>query len=129
MLYILWSLAPPARGQAWAPRVGAPSPGLWTTRDFPAPRNIYYHELSQRSPSWHQSLAPPNILQAPVLDASDKTTSKTGAQLHPSADRWPKVLLSSQTLQNTLPDVALQIKGTRLSSIHESTDTSIFHLV
>ena len=34
---------------------------------------------------------------APVLEASCQTTSKTGTQPHPSADRLPKFLLSSQT--------------------------------
>ena len=36
--------------QAWASKVGEPSPGHWTTRDLPAPRNINWWELSQRSP-------------------------------------------------------------------------------
>ena len=31
------------------------------------PGNVDWCELSQRSPFWHQDLAPPNSLQAPVL--------------------------------------------------------------
>ena len=32
------------------------------------PGNVHWYELFQRSPFWHQNLAPPNSLQAPVLD-------------------------------------------------------------
>ena len=33
-----------------------------------APGNINWHVLSWKSPFWHQHLAPPNSLQAPVLE-------------------------------------------------------------
>ena len=104
--------------------VGALSLGHWTAREFQAPGNINWQELSQRSQSRHQDLAPPNCLQNPVLDASCQTTSKTGTQPHPSSDRLPKVILSSQTPPNTQHDMALPIRGTRLSSTHQSTSTS-----
>ena len=106
--------------------MGAPSPGLWTAREFLAPGNTNQQQLSRKSPSQLQDLYPPNCLQAPVLDASCQTTSKTGTQTHPSADR-PKVILSSQTHQNTPPDVALPIRRTRSSSIHQSTGASPSH--
>ena len=96
----------------------------WTTKELPAPRNINQRELCQRSPSQLQDPGPPNCLQAPVLDASFQTTSKTGTQSHPSADRLPKDILSSQTPQNTPPDAVLPIRGTRLSSTHQNTATS-----
>ena len=101
----LWALSSLAR--AWASRVGAPNPGCWTAREFLGPGNINWCVLSQRYPSRHQDLAPPNCLQAPVLDTSCRTTSKTGTQPHPSADMLPKAILSSQTPQNTPPDTAL----------------------
>ena len=54
-----------------------------TTRELQAPRNIYQCELSQRSSSQHQEPDRSNGLQAPVLDGSGQTTSKTGTH-HPS---------------------------------------------
>ena len=41
-----------------------------------------------------------------MLDASCQTTSKTGTQPHSLEDRLPKVILSSQTPQNTSLDAA-----------------------
>ena len=46
---------------------------------------------------------------------------KTGTESQPSADRLPKVVLTSQTPQNTPPDTALPIRGKRLSSTHQRT--------
>ena len=113
-----------ATGQASASEVGELSPGHWTARELLAPGNTNQQELSQRSPSQHQDPAPPNGQQAPVLDASCQTTSKTGTQPHPLADSLPKVILTSQTPQNTPPDVALPIRGTRSSSTHQNSGTS-----
>ena len=127
MLRTLQALGSLARGWTWASGVGAPSPGCWTTREFLSPGNINWCELSWRYPSPHQDLAPPNCLQAPVPETSCQTTSKKGTQPHPSADRIPKVILRSQTPQNTPPDVALPIRGKRLSSTHQSTGTSPSH--
>ena len=60
----------PARGWVLAYRVEVVSPGFWTSREFPGPGNINWCGISQRSPSQHQDLAPPNSLQATVEDAS-----------------------------------------------------------
>ena len=46
-------LGAPAGCQAWASEVGEPRSGHWSTRDLPAPRNIIWQKLSQRSPSQH----------------------------------------------------------------------------
>ena len=54
-------------------------------------------------PSLHQDPAPPNCLQPPGLDTSHQTTSKTEPQPHPSVDRLPKVVLSSQTPKTHQP--------------------------
>ena len=78
-------------------------------------------------PSLHQDLAPPNCQQAPVLDTTCQTTSKTGTHPHPSTDRLPKVVLSSQTLQNTLFDTALPIRVKRFSSTNQRTGASPSH--
>ena len=106
---------------------GAPSPGHWTAREFLAPGNITQHAHSWRSPCQHQDPTPHNCLQAPAQDTSCQTTSKTGTQPQPSADRLPKVVLSSQTLQNTPLDTALPFRGKRLSSTHQSAGTSPSH--
>ena len=74
------------------------------------PQGILIGLSSARSPSRHQDPAPPNCLQAPVLNASGQTMSKTETQPHLPADRLSKVVLSSQTPQNTPPDVALSIR-------------------
>ena len=62
-----------------------------------------------------------------MLDASCQTTGKTGTQPHPLAVRLPKVILSSQTPQNTPPGAALPIRGTRYSPTHQNTGTSRPH--
>ena len=123
----LWALGSPVRGEAWASGVGAQSPGHWTAREFLGLGNINQRVRSWRYPYQHQDLAPHNWLQAPVLDTSCQTTSKTGTQPRPSADRLPKVVLSSQTPQNTPPDAALPCREERLSSTHQSTGTSPSH--
>ena len=104
--------------------MGEPSPGRWTTRELLKPGNINWQELSKRSPSQHQNPAPPNSQQAPVLDASCQTTSKTGTQNRPLAHRLSKVILSSQTPQNLPLDVALSKRGTRSSSTQQNAGTS-----
>ena len=58
------------------------------------------------------------------LTPNNKQDSNTN---HPSAHRLPKVILSSQTHQNTPPDTALLIRGKRLSSIHQNAGTSPSH--
>ena len=68
-----------------------------------------------------------NCLQASVLNAPSQTTNKTGTKTHPSADGLPQVALSPQTPQNTPPDVALPIRGTRSSSTHQNIGTSPSH--
>lgn len=62
-------------------------------------------------PSQHQDLASPKCLQAAVLNTSYKSTSKMGTQSQPSANMLLQVVLSSQTAQNTPPDVALLSEG------------------
>ena len=107
--------------------MGEPSSGHWSTRDLLAPRNINRRELSQRSPSQCLHSAPLNDQQAPVLDILCETTSKTGTQPHPLAERLPKIILSSQTPQNTPPDTVLPTRKTRSSLIHQNTGTSPLH--
>ena len=62
-------------------------------------------KTSQRSPSQHQGPASRNHQQATLLGTLCQTTSKTGTQPHPLAERLPKIIISSQTPQNTAPDV------------------------
>ena len=80
----LQDLGSQAGGQAWAPVVGVPSPNCRTNREPQAQGSINQSETYWRASSWHQDLALPNCLQAPVLDISGQTTSKTGIQPHPS---------------------------------------------
>ena len=120
-------LGAPAWCQVWASEVGEPSLGHWTTRDLLTPHNTNQREFSQRSLSQRQDPALPNGQQVPVLDAPCQTTSKTGTQPYPLAERLPKIILSSQTHQNTPPDMALPSKKTRSSPIHQDTGTSPLH--
>ena len=107
--------------------VGEPSSGHWSTRDLPAPRNIKRWKLSKRSPSQRYDPAPLNIQQATVLDTLCQTISKTGAQPHPLAEKLPKIIIRSQTPQNTPPDAVLPTRNTRSSLILQNIGTSTLH--
>ena len=52
-----------------------------------------------------------------MLDTPYQTTSKTGKQPHPLSERLPKIIISSQTPQNTPPDTVLPTRKTRSSLI------------
>ena len=80
-------------------------------------------KISQRS-SQRQDPAPLNDQQATVLDTLCQTTRKTGTQPHPLVDRLPKIIIRSQTPQNTPPDMDLPTIKTRSSLIHQNTGTS-----
>lgn len=90
----------------------------WTTKEFPEPRNVNQLVLSWRYPSQHQDLAPHNCPQAPVLETSCQPRSKTETQPHSLAERLPKIVLSSQTPQNTWSGPAHQRE--KLSFTHQS---------
>ena len=113
--------------QAWASEVGEPSSAHWTTRVLPAQRNINWREYSQRSLSQSENPAPFNDQQVPGLNISCQTTIKIGIQPHRLAESLPKIIKSSQTTQNTLPDVVLPAGKTRTSLIHQNTGTSPLH--
>ena len=80
-------------------------------------------QVSQRSSSQCQDPAPLNDQQDTVLDTSCQTTGKTGTQPHPLAERLPKIIIRSQTPQNTPQDVDLPPRKTRSSLIHQNTGT------
>ena len=84
-------------------------------------------KISQRSPSQHQDPASLNDQQTTVLNTLCQTTSKTGSQPHPLAERLPKIIITSQAPQNTPPDVDLPTRKTRSSLIHQNTGTSALH--
>ena len=84
-------------------------------------------KISQRSPSQCQDPAPLNGQQATVLDTLCQTTSKTGTQPHPLAERLPKIIIRPRTTQNTPPDVDLSTRKTRCSLIHQNTGSSPLH--
>ena len=121
------ALGAPARHQGCASEVGEPSSGHWSTRDLPAPCSIKQQKLSQRSPSQRQDPAPLRDQQATVLDTLCQTTSKTGTQPHPLEERLPKIILSTQTPQNTTPDLDRPTRKTRSSLILQNTGTSPLH--
>ena len=52
-----------------------------------------------------------------------QTTSKTGTQPHPLAERLPKIIIRSQTPQNTPPDAVLPTRNTRSNLIHQNTES------
>ena len=91
------------------------------------PHVISNGEKSQISPSQRQDPAPLNEKQATVLDTLCQTTSKTGTQPHPLAERLSKLIIRSQTPQNTPPDVHLPTRKTGSNLIHQNTDTSPLH--
>ena len=86
------------------------------TLDHQRPPGPKQYQLARALPEISISTlnrAPPNGQQAPVLEAPCQTTSNTGIQHHPLAERLPKVILSSQTPENTPPDAALPTRRTR----------------
>ena len=84
-------------------------------------------KISQRSPSQHQDPASLNDQQATMLDTLCQTTSKTGTQPHPLAERLPKIIIRPQTPQNTPSNVDVPTRKTRSSLIHQNTGTSPLH--
>ena len=93
------------------PGVG-PEPLRWESQvqDTGLPGTSQPHVISnsESSPPQYKDPPPLNGQQAPVLDAPCQTANKTGTQTHSLAERLPKVIPSSQTLQNTPPDAAQQ---------------------
>ena len=75
----------------------------------------------------HQDPASLNDQQATVLDTLCQTTTKTGTQPHPLAERLPKIIIKPQTPQNTPPDVDVPSRKTRSSLIHQNPGTSPLH--
>ena len=59
-----------------------------------------------------------------MLDTLCQTVSKTGTQPHLLTERLPKIIIRSQTPQNTPPAAALPTRRTRSSLIHQNTGTS-----
>ena len=112
--------------QAGASEVGELSSGHWS-RGLPAPCNIKWRKLSQRSPSQREDLARLNDQQATVVDNLCQTTSKTGKQPDSLAESQPKIIISSQTPQNTPPDAVLPTRKTRSSLMHQNKGTSPLH--
>ena len=83
-----------------------------------SPRGPYFdtktklHPIAYRLQSWK---------------VSGQTTSMIETHPHPTAGRLPKVILSSQLLQNIHLDTALPTRGTRPSSTHQREGTSPSH--
>ena len=84
-------------------------------------------EISERSLSQHQDPASLNNQQATVQDTLCQTTSKTGTQTHPLAQKLPTIIIRPQTPQNTPPDVDLPTRKTISNFIHQNTGTSPLH--
>ena len=104
----------------------------WEIRvqDIGPPETSQLHiisKISQRSPSQCQNPAQFNDQKAAVLDTLCQTNSKTGTQGHPLAERLPKIIIRSQTPQNTPSEADLPTRKTRYSLIHQKTGTSHLH--
>ena len=98
-------------------------------QDIGSPETSQLHvisndKISQRSPFQRQDPAALNDQQATVLDTLCQTISKTGTQTHPLAERLSKIIIRSQTPQNTPLDVDLPTRKTRSRLIHQNTGTS-----
>ena len=115
-----------ARSKCCASEVGEPTSGHWSTRELPAPHNIKWRksprDLHLNTSTQLQSTTSKLTI---VLDTLCQTTSKTGTQTHPLAERLPKIIVSSKTPQNTPP--FLPTRKTRSSLIHQNTGTSPLH--
>ena len=114
------ALGAPARHQGCASEVGEPASGHWSTRDLPAPRNTKRwkspRDLHLNTKTQHHTTT--SKLQCWT---HCQTTSKTGTQPHPLAERLPKIMIRPQTRQNTPPDADLPTRKTRSSLIHQNT--------
>ena len=111
-----------------------PEPQRWKSRvqDIGSPETSWPHiiSVSKTSPRDIRLNVKTQLhsnQQAPVLDTPCQTTSKTGIQPHPLAERLPKIIISPQTPQNTPPDSVLPTRKTRSSLIHQNTGTRPLH--
>ena len=88
------------------------------------------YQITKALPQISISTLRPSSNQWPASYSADtlcQTTSRTGTQPHSRAERLPKVILSSQTVQNTPPDAVLHTRKTRSSLIHQNTGTGPLH--
>ena len=90
---------------------------------IPNSENLSEISISTSRPSFTQRPAS----YSAVLYTLCQTTSKTGTQLHPLAERLPKIIIRPQTPQNTPPDMEVPTRKTRSSLIHQNTGTSPLH--
>ena len=104
-----------------------PVPLRWESRvqDIGPPESFWLQVISN-SESSHRDLHL-NDQQATMLDNLWQTTSKTGTQPHPLAERLPKIVITSQTPQNTPPYVVVPTSKIRSSLIQQNTGTSPLH--
>ena len=97
-------------------------------QDIGPPATSWLHVISNGESSPRDlHLKAFNNQQATVLDTLCQTTSKTGTQPHPRAQRLPKIIIRSQTPQNTPQDSVLPTRRARSSLIHQNTGTSPLH--
>ena len=107
-----------------------PVPLRWESRvqDIGPPETTRLHVISNSESSHRDlylkaNLAPLKDKQATLLDTPCQTTSKRGTQPHPLAERLPKMIIRSQTPQNTPSDAVQPTRKTRSSIIHQNTGT------
>ena len=109
----------PLRWESWGQDIGTPetswphiiSIGKSSPRDLRLNNKTQLHSMTSKLQGW-----------------TCQTTSKTGTQLHPLAERLPKFIKSSQMPQNTPWDAVLPTSKTRSSLIDQNTGTSALHL-
>ena len=109
----------PLRWEGWVQDIGPPEtsqPHIISISES-SPRDLHLNAKTQLHPtaSKLQCWAP------------RQTTSKTGTQPHPLEERLPKIILRSQTLQNTPLDAALPTRKKRSSPTYQNTGTSPLH--
>ena len=68
-----------------------------------------------------------NSLRIQCWDTWEQTTNRVGTQPHPSLVKLPKVILSPEMPLNIPLNTTLPNRGTRLSYLHQSSDTSPSH--
>ena len=110
----------PLRWESWVQDIGPPETSQLQviSNSKSSPRDLHLNAKTQ---------LPSNDQQATVLGTPCQTTSKTGTQPHPLAERLRKIIIRSQAPQITSLDAVLPTRKTRSSLILQNTGTSPLH--
>ena len=97
------------------------------TLDHKRPPDPTSYQLARALPETSVSMLRRSSTQQPASSTAGcpvPNNSKTGTQHYPLAERLPKIILGSQTPQNTPQDSALPTRKTRYTSTQQNTGTT-----